>query len=146
MGRGETLSSTITCITRLPTSAAFSFKSCRWGKQRQDQLTSESGFKEKPLRAKREGLLQLCLCQRSFIFPFHIYTNATFRMCRRFLLVYGDVFLKGDGESIPTTAFPGHSVTQGIWWFPERQEDKGTIEDEMIRWHYRLNGHEFEQN
>ena len=27
-----------------------------------------------------------------------------------------------------------------------RQEDKGTIEDEMIRWHYRLNGHEFEQN
>ena len=27
-----------------------------------------------------------------------------------------------------------------------RQEDKGTTEDEMIRWHYRLNGHEFEQN
>ena len=26
-----------------------------------------------------------------------------------------------------------------------RQEDKGTIEDEMIRWHYRHNGHEFEQ-
>ena len=27
-----------------------------------------------------------------------------------------------------------------------RQEEKGTTEDEMIRWHYRLNGHEFEQN
>lgn len=66
-------------------------------------MTSESGFKEKPLRAKREGLLQLCLCQRSFIFPFHIYTNATFRMCRGVLLVYGDVFLKGDGEDYRST-------------------------------------------
>ena len=26
-----------------------------------------------------------------------------------------------------------------------RQEEKGTTEDEMIRWHHRLNGHEFEQ-
>ena len=26
-----------------------------------------------------------------------------------------------------------------------RQEAKGTTEDEMIGWHYRLNGHEFEQ-
>ena len=26
-----------------------------------------------------------------------------------------------------------------------RQEEKGTTEDEMIRWHYWLNGHEFEQ-
>lgn len=60
-------------------------------------MTSEGGFKEKPLSAKREGLLQLCLCQRSFLFPFHIY-NATFRMCRGFLLVYGDVFLYGSGE------------------------------------------------
>ena len=24
------------------------------------------------------------------------------------------------------------------------QEEKGTIEDEMARWHHRLNGHEFE--
>ena len=24
-------------------------------------------------------------------------------------------------------------------------EDKGTIEDEMVGWHYQLNGHEFEQ-
>ena len=23
------------------------------------------------------------------------------------------------------------------------QEEKGTTEDEMIRWHHRLNGHEF---
>ena len=27
------------------------------------------------------------------------------------------------------------------WW----QEDKGMTEDEMVRWHHRLNGHEFEQ-
>ena len=25
-----------------------------------------------------------------------------------------------------------------------RQEEKGTTEDEMVGWHYRLNGHEFE--
>ena len=27
------------------------------------------------------------------------------------------------------------------WW----QEEKGTIEDEMVGWHHRLNGHEFAQ-
>ena len=26
-----------------------------------------------------------------------------------------------------------------------RQEQKGTTEDEMVRWHHQLNGHEFEQ-
>ena len=26
-----------------------------------------------------------------------------------------------------------------------RQEEKSTTEDEMIGWHHRLNGHEFEQ-
>ena len=26
-----------------------------------------------------------------------------------------------------------------------RQEEKGTTEDEMIGWHHRLNGHQFEQ-
>ena len=25
------------------------------------------------------------------------------------------------------------------------QEEKGTTEDEMVGWHHRLNGHEFEQ-
>ena len=25
------------------------------------------------------------------------------------------------------------------------KEEKGTTEDEMVRWHHRLNGHEFEQ-
>ena len=25
------------------------------------------------------------------------------------------------------------------------QEEKGVTEDEMVGWHYRLNGHEFEQ-
>ena len=36
-----------------------------------------------------------------------------------------------------------------IWKDPDvgkdwRQEEKGTTEDEMVRWHHRLNGHEFE--
>jgi len=26
-----------------------------------------------------------------------------------------------------------------------RREEKGTTEDEMVRWHHRLSGHEFEQ-
>ena len=26
-----------------------------------------------------------------------------------------------------------------------RQEEKGTTENEMVGWHYRFNGHEFEQ-
>ena len=26
-----------------------------------------------------------------------------------------------------------------------RKEEKGTTEDEMVRWHHQLNGHEFEQ-
>ena len=26
-----------------------------------------------------------------------------------------------------------------------RREEKGTTKDEMVRWHHRLNGHEFEQ-
>ena len=25
-----------------------------------------------------------------------------------------------------------------------KQEEKGTTEDEMVGWHYQLNGHEFE--
>ena len=27
----------------------------------------------------------------------------------------------------------------------EEQEETGTTEDEMVRWHHRLDGHEFEQ-
>ena len=27
----------------------------------------------------------------------------------------------------------------------ERQEEEGTTEDEMVEWHHRLNGHEFQQ-
>ena len=27
----------------------------------------------------------------------------------------------------------------------QRQEEKGTTEDEMVGWHHCLNGHEFEQ-
>ena len=27
----------------------------------------------------------------------------------------------------------------------QRQEDKGVAEDEIVGWHHRLNGHEFEQ-
>ena len=36
----------------------------------------------------------------------------------------------------------GKDPDAGKYW---RQEEKGMIEDEMVGWHHRLNGHEFEQ-
>ena len=30
-------------------------------------------------------------------------------------------------------------------WKDGGQEEKGATEDEMVRWHHQLNGHEFEQ-
>ena len=30
-------------------------------------------------------------------------------------------------------------------WKDRRQEEKGTTVEEMVGWHHRLNGHEFEQ-
>ena len=36
----------------------------------------------------------------------------------------------------------GKNTDAGKYW---RQEEKGTTEDEMVGWHYRLNGHGFEQ-
>ena len=55
----------------------------------------------------------------------------------------------------------GSEAEVSIFWLPDvknwltrkdpdtgkdqRQEEKGTTEDEMVGWHHRLNGHEFEQ-
>ena len=36
----------------------------------------------------------------------------------------------------------GKDAEAGTGW---RQEEKGATEDEMVGWHHRLNGHEFEQ-
>ena len=36
----------------------------------------------------------------------------------------------------------GKDPDAGKYW---RQEEKGTIEDDMVGWHHWLNGHEFEQ-
>ena len=38
--------------------------------------------------------------------------------------------------------FIGKDPNAGKDW---RQEEKGTTEDGMVRWHHQLNGHEFEQ-
>ena len=35
------------------------------------------------------------------------------------------------------------SLQKTLGW--ERLKSKGTTEDQMVEWHYRLNGHEFEQ-
>ena len=37
-----------------------------------------------------------------------------------------------------------NSLEKLTHWRDWRQEDKGTIEDEMAGWHHGLNGHEFE--
>ena len=41
------------------------------------------------------------------------------------------------------TDFPGKDPNAGQDW---RQEKKGTTEDEMVGWHHRLDGYEFEQS
>ena len=38
-----------------------------------------------------------------------------------------------------------NSLEKSLIWERLRQEEKGMTEDEMVGWHQRLNGHEFEQ-
>ena len=59
-------------------------------------------------------------------------------------------FGRTDAEAEPPGLWPpdlkrwliGKNPDPGKDW---RQEEKGVTEDEMIRWHHQLNGHEFEQ-
>ena len=46
------------------------------------------------------------------------------------------------GHLMQRTWLIGKDPDSGKDW---RQEEKGTTEDKMARWHHRLNGHEFEQ-
>ena len=51
-------------------------------------------------------------------------------------------------EAEPPTFWPPDAKNWLIWKDPDggkdrRQEEKGTKEDEMVGWHYWLNGHEF---
>ena len=46
------------------------------------------------------------------------------------------------GHLMKKTWLTGKDPDAGKDW---RQEEKGTTEDEMVGWHHRLNGHEFEQ-
>ena len=57
---------------------------------------------------------------------------------------------KTDAEAEVPIFWPPDAKNQLIWKNPIagkdwRQEEKGTTEDEMIGWHHRLDGHEFEQ-
>ena len=54
-----------------------------------------------------------------------------------------------DAEAKASIFWPPEEKSQLIGRDPDAgkdwgQEDKGTIEDEMVGWHHRLNGHEFE--
>ena len=61
------------------------------------------------------------------------------------------VFFGGnDAEAETPILWPPDAMNWLIWKDPDagkdwRREEKGTIEDEMVGWHHRLNGHEFEQ-
>ena len=55
-----------------------------------------------------------------------------------------------DAEAEAPILWPPDAKSQLIGKDPDagkdwRQEEKGAIEDEMVRWHHRLNGHEVEQ-
>ena len=55
-----------------------------------------------------------------------------------------------DGEAEAPVLWPPDAKSQLIGKDPDagkdwRQEEKGTTENEMVGWHQRLNGHEFEQ-
>ena len=54
-----------------------------------------------------------------------------------------------DAEAETSIIWPSDVKNWLIWKDPDagknwRQEEKGTTEDEMVGWHQRLNGHEFE--
>ena len=55
-----------------------------------------------------------------------------------------------DAEAETPILWPPDAKSWLIWKDPYagkgwRQEEKGMTEDEMVGWHYQLNGHEFEQ-
>ena len=55
-----------------------------------------------------------------------------------------------DAEAETSVLWPPDAKRWLIWKDPDvgrdwRQEEKGTTEDEMVRWHHWLDGHEFEQ-
>ena len=60
------------------------------------------------------------------------------------------VFIDGTDVETETPIFwPPDAKSWLIWKDPDagkvwRQEEKGMTEDEMVGWHHRLNGHEFE--
>ena len=61
------------------------------------------------------------------------------------------IFIGGtDAEAEAPILWPPNAKSWLIGKDPDagkdwRQEEKGTTEDEMVGWHHRLNGHEFEQ-
>ena len=59
-------------------------------------------------------------------------------------------FGRTDVEAKTPMLWPPDAKSWPIWKDPDtgddwRQEEKGTTEDEMVGWHRRLDGHEFEQ-
>ena len=54
-----------------------------------------------------------------------------------------------DAEAETLIRWPPDAKNWFIWKDPDagkdwRQEEKGTTEDEIVEWHHRLNGYEFE--
>ena len=47
-------------------------------------------------------------------------------------------------EDVQDESIYSHLLKKKLWFRKIRQEEKGTTEDEMVGWHHRLHGHEFE--
>ena len=59
------------------------------------------------------------------------------------------IFIGTDAEAETPILWPPDANNWRIWRDPDagkdwRQEENGMTEDEMVGWHHRLNGHEFE--
>ena len=74
---------------------------------------------------------------------------ATFPIYRCFTLLANNMTAMTDTEAETLIFWPPDAKNWLIWKDPNagkdwRQEEKGTIEDEMAGWYHQLDGHEFE--
>ena len=67
------------------------------------------------------------------------------------LISKGNFIGRTDAEAETPILWPPDAKNWVIWKDPDagkdwRQEEKGTIEDEMVEWHHQLNGHELSKS
>ena len=91
-------------------------------------------------------MLLNCGVGENFWESFGLQGDQTSQSWRKLVL---DIHWKTDAEAQTPILWPPDEKNWLIWKDPDaerdwRQEKKGMTEDEMVGWHRRLNGHEFE--